>query len=120
TQLPLQQCPSAPRARVAQDFPALQAAAGDYTNTHGVNAASCTLAGWPLYDPPDRNGALIDVPMKSSFIRDGLSQTFLLEEDAGRPELWRMGRLVSGNSTDGAWADPDFEVALDGSDRTYV
>ena len=31
-----------------------------------------------------------------------------------------MGRLVSGNSTNGAWADPDFEVALDGSDRTYV
>jgi prepilin-type N-terminal cleavage/methylation domain-containing protein len=120
TQLPLQLCPSAPRNRVATDFPSLQAAAGDYSNTHGVNSGYCAFVGWPLYDPPDRNGALIDVPMRSIFIRDGLSQTFLLEEDAGRPQLWRMGRLASGNSTNGAWADPDFEIALDGSDRNFV
>ena len=31
-----------------------------------------------------------------------------------------MGRVVSGNSTNAAWADPDFELALDGSDRTLV
>jgi prepilin-type N-terminal cleavage/methylation domain-containing protein len=120
THLPLQLCPSASSARIATDFPALQAAAGDYTSTHGVNASYCTQIGWPLYEPPDRNGALVDVPITNAAIRDGLSQTFLLEEDAGRPELWRMGRRISGNSTNGAWADPDFEIALDGSDRGYV
>src|SRR5213078_4159828 len=99
TQLAMQLCPSAPRGRIATDFPALQAAVGDYTDTHGVNSGYCTLSGWPLYDPPDRNGVLIDVPMKSTFIRDGLSQTFMMQEDAGRPQLWRMGRVVSGNST---------------------
>lgn len=62
----------------------------------------------------------MDVPLPSAAIRDGLSQTFLLEEDAGRPELWRMGRLADGNSTNGAWADPEFEIALDGADRSYV
>ena len=120
TQLPLQQCPSSPRRRIATDFPGLQAATGDYTSTHGVNAGYCTLSGWPLYVPSDRNGSLVDVPLKSAAIRDGLSQTFLLLEDAGRPDLWRMGRPVSGNSTNGAWADPDFEIALDGADRSYV
>lgn len=120
TQLAMQLCPSAPRGRIAVDFPALQAAVGDYTNTHGVNSGYCTLNGWPFYEPPDRNGVLVDVPTKSTFIRDGLSQTFLLVEDAGRPQLWRMGQVVSGNSTNAAWADPDFELALDGSDRTLV
>lgn len=120
TQLPLQQCPSSSPGRIASDFPALKAAAGDYTSSHGVNAGYCQLSGWPLYDPPDRNGSLIDVPLKCAAIRDGLSQTFLLQEDAGRPEMWRMGRQVGGDSTNGAWADPDFEIALDGSDRGYI
>lgn len=120
TQLPLQQCPSSSHGRIASDYPDLQAAAGDYTSTHGVNCGYCVLSGWPLYDPPDRNGALIDVPLKSAAIRDGLSQTFLLQEDAGRPELWRKGRIGLGESTNGAWADPDFEIALDGSDRGNV
>ena len=118
--LSLQQCPSAPANRVATDIPGLFAAAGDYTSTHGVNSGYCTLAGWPLYSPPDNNGVLVDAVTTSASISDGLSQTFLLQEDAGRPELWRMGRRVNGNSTNGAWADPDFEIALDGADRGYV
>jgi prepilin-type N-terminal cleavage/methylation domain-containing protein len=120
SQLALQQCPSAQPGRIAMDFPDLKAAAGDYTNTHGVNSGFCTLSGWPLYDPPDRNGVLIDRPTKMAAIRDGLSQTFLLQEDAGRPELWRKGRMGLGDSTNAAWADPDFEIALDGSDRGYI
>ena len=120
TQLSLQLCPSAPRGRVGLDFPDLEAAAGDYTSTHGVNSGYCTMNGWPLYAPPDRNGVLVDVPTKSAAIRDGLSQTFLLQEDAGRPELWRMGRRVNGSSINAAWADPDFEIALDGSDKLLV
>src|SRR5205823_7351043 len=62
TQLPLQLCPSAPRGRVGMEVSTLEAAAGDYTSTHGVNNGYCVLNGWPLYSPPDRNGVLVDVP----------------------------------------------------------
>ncbi len=46
--------------------------------------------------------------------------TFLLVEDAGRPELYRMGRHAVGGAGNGAWADPDYELALDGSDTLYT
>jgi prepilin-type processing-associated H-X9-DG protein len=39
-----------------------------------------------------------------------------LVEDAGRPELWRMGRRIAGTSASAGWADPSYEIALDGSD----
>jgi hypothetical protein len=82
-----------------------------------VNPGYCLLAGWPLFDPPQLNGVLIDRPMRLADISDGLSSTFLIQEDAGRPELWRMGRRAPGVSGNAGWADPNYEIALDGSDR---
>jgi hypothetical protein len=116
--LSVQICPSAPgRNRFDTAWGDLRPAAGDYTNTHGVNHEYCAMQGWALFDPPDLNGALTDQPCPRSNIKDGLSQTFLLQEDAGRPQLWKMGHLVASESSSAAgWADPNFEIALDGSD----
>ena len=36
-------------------------------------------------------------------------------EDAGRPELWEMGRRAGGSAGNPAWDDPNYELALDGS-----
>jgi prepilin-type N-terminal cleavage/methylation domain-containing protein len=111
-------CPSAPgRHRFGNEWGDLRPAAGDYACTHGVNHEYCQMQGWPLYDPPDANGAITDRPCPRSWIKDGLAQTFLLQEDAGRPELWKMGRRAAGESSSAAgWADPNYELALDGSD----
>jgi len=111
-------CPSAPSGpRFDSSFPDILPAAGDYAPTHGVNAKYCRIAGWPLYDPPDENGLLIFQPLRAADVRDGLSQTITLVEDAGRPELWRVGRhRAAGIATDAGWADPSYEIALDGSD----
>jgi prepilin-type N-terminal cleavage/methylation domain-containing protein/prepilin-type processing-associated H-X9-DG protein len=118
TPLPFLLCPSAPSGRrVDAAFPDILPAAGDYTPTHGVNAKYCRLVGWPLYDPPDENGMLIFQPLRAADVRDGLSQTIALVEDAGRPELWRVGRRrAAGVASDAGWADPNYEIALDGSD----
>lgn len=121
TQLPLMICPSSPDLnRVDSGWPGILPAVGDYSGTHGVNHGYCELQGWQVYNPPDRNGVLIDKPCRLSWIRDGQSQTFLLQEVAGRPDLYRMGRSVTGQATNGGWADPDYETALDGSDRLLV
>lgn len=111
-------CPSAPSGnRFDSSFPDILPAAGDYAPTHGVNAKYCRLVGWPLYDPPDENGLLIFQPLRAADVRDGLSQTITLVEDAGRPELWRVGRRrAAGIAPDAGWADPNYEIALDGSD----
>ncbi len=111
-------CPSAPSGpRVDSSQPDILPAAGDYAPTHGVNAKYCRIAGWPLYDPPDENGLLIFQPLRAADVMDGLSQTITLVEDAGRPELWRVGwRRSAGVAPDAGWADPNYEIALDGSD----
>jgi prepilin-type processing-associated H-X9-DG protein len=117
TRLALLCCPSSPkRFRVDQTLGELLPAAGDYVSTHGVNGKYCLLVGWPLYDPPDENGILTQTPCRAAQVTDGLSQTLLLVEDAGRPELWKMGRRIDGRAGNPAWADPYYEVALDGSD----
>ena len=121
TRLAIMICPSTPRARrVDEARGELLPAAGDYASTHGVNHDYCELSSWPLYSPFDNNGVLTDEPCRLCSIQDGLSQTFLLQEDAGRPQLWRMGRFVPGRSTEAGWADPGYEIALDGSDRSYI
>jgi prepilin-type N-terminal cleavage/methylation domain-containing protein len=117
TKLSVLICPSSPDQQRADDaWPDLLPAAGDYVSSHGVNHGYCDLAGWPYYSPDDENGVLTTRPIPLCRITDGLSNTFLLQEDAGRPQLWRMGRLASGRSSDAGWADPEYEIALDGSD----
>jgi prepilin-type N-terminal cleavage/methylation domain-containing protein/prepilin-type processing-associated H-X9-DG protein len=116
TRLSIMICPSSPTARRFDEALPERPAAGDYAPTHGVNAKYCNLVGWPVYSPPDHNGILTLERCRVAEVTDGLSQTILLVEDAGRPELWKMGRRIAGKAGNCGWADPHFEVALDGSD----
>ncbi len=85
---------------------------------HWVNSSGyCDLVGWSHYTPPDQNGVMTeDRVCRIADIKDGTSQTLMIVEDCGRPELWRMGGKAEGRSSAGGWADPDLEIALDGSD----
>jgi prepilin-type N-terminal cleavage/methylation domain-containing protein/prepilin-type processing-associated H-X9-DG protein len=118
TPLAVLTCPSSPEGdRVDQNIPDILPASGDYAPTHGVNSKYCKLVGWPLYNPPDENGVLIYKALRPAAVSDGLSQTITLVEDAGRPQLWRMSRRqAAGVAHDSGWADPMYELALDGSD----
>ena len=40
-------------------------------------------------------------------IPDGLSNTFMLVEGAGRPQHWVAGKLASGTPTGANWANPE-------------
>jgi prepilin-type N-terminal cleavage/methylation domain-containing protein/prepilin-type processing-associated H-X9-DG protein len=114
-------CPSVPASdRRDTSRPDLPLAAGDYAPTHGVNEGYCLRSGWPPYFPKDENGILTFEGCRAADVTDGLSQTITLVEDAGRPQLWRMGRRIAGVAPDGGWADPGYEIALDGSDMLLV
>jgi prepilin-type N-terminal cleavage/methylation domain-containing protein/prepilin-type processing-associated H-X9-DG protein len=116
-QIRLLYCPSAPGGDRVDDQVPFRPAASDYTVYHGVNPNYCDLVGWPHYNPPAQNGAMTTTPCRIIDIKDGTSQTFLVVEDSARPLLYRMGgHLAAGASSAAGWADPNLEIALDGSD----
>jgi prepilin-type processing-associated H-X9-DG protein len=47
-------------------------------------------------------------------ILDGTSNTLVITEDAGRPQIWRVGRLVAGRTSGAGWADRDNEFITHG------
>jgi prepilin-type N-terminal cleavage/methylation domain-containing protein/prepilin-type processing-associated H-X9-DG protein len=97
------QCPSAKPGRLH----AFQIVTGtgtaaciDYAPIREVDR---TLADLGLIDPVgDYSGAMPLNSMKRlTDITDGASNTILVAESAGRPEAWRMGRLVPGEIVPG-------------------
>lgn len=114
------QCPSAPEVR-RQAGPVLLGP-GDYGSVNTVRRRFYTANGIPNFPVPgsapgdEAIGALRrvdDTPILS--ISDGTSQTILIAEDAGRPNLFQKGKDTTNNTADGwGWADPDCGFSLDG------
>jgi prepilin-type N-terminal cleavage/methylation domain-containing protein/prepilin-type processing-associated H-X9-DG protein len=96
---------------------AVRAARTDYGPD---NAYSSTLEGLGLVDVTvNRNGVLqVNNAWTIAEIRDGTSNTFVLSEVAGRPDLWRAGRQIdTGVQNDGGWADDSNEYITHGFTR---
>jgi prepilin-type N-terminal cleavage/methylation domain-containing protein/prepilin-type processing-associated H-X9-DG protein len=124
-QTPLQVlvCPSAPRpGRTDDRLTPLHLATGDYTNMNGVNTGFYTVNRLPVPPTAASRGILtLGVTTTIASVTDGMSNTILLVEDAGRPELWRVGRRVEGRlAHGGGWADQEYELDLDGTDSQGI
>jgi prepilin-type processing-associated H-X9-DG protein/prepilin-type N-terminal cleavage/methylation domain-containing protein len=109
TQLEVFQCPSAKRDRwvtVVEDPKNYayggRGACGDYAGVLEIDAG---LAQLGLVDPTaNREGVLTQNYLaRFADITDGASQTILIAECAGRPNLWRAGRQVPGYAPGGVW-----------------
>jgi prepilin-type N-terminal cleavage/methylation domain-containing protein/prepilin-type processing-associated H-X9-DG protein len=110
TQLPVYQCPSAAANRwvTAAEDPANYAyggkgACGDYARVREIDTRLVALG---LVDPAAcYKGALSDNYLaRFADIVDGTSQTLMVTECAGRPQLWRAGQRVSGGyAAGGVW-----------------
>ena len=85
------------------------------------NAYSANLESAGYVDVSvNRNGILqVNKAYGIPEVTDGTSNTFLVSEDAGRPDEHRAGRLyASGGQTDGGWADHNSEYIIHGFDAT--
>jgi prepilin-type N-terminal cleavage/methylation domain-containing protein/prepilin-type processing-associated H-X9-DG protein len=100
-QIPILYCPSSANGpNRVDDTYGFRPAVSDYTVYHGINHGYCDIVGWPYYNPPDQNGAMTSTVCRIVDITDGTS----------------MGGLATGTASAGGWADPNLEIALDGSD----
>jgi prepilin-type N-terminal cleavage/methylation domain-containing protein len=117
-QIRTMQCPSAPfldRTDPSFQFPP---ACADYTVTKGVNEVLPLIGLVP--PTPDFSGVLTDFDTtRFADVIDGLSNTIMLAEDAGRWQVWQNGQLLpvelGGYASGGGWADDKNPISLVGS-----
>ena len=115
-------CPSAPGSRKTPSN-GINLGPGDYGSVNAIRRRFYTANGLTNFPFPGTNagdeapGALKKVtPTPLLGITDGLSNTLLLGEDSGRPNLFQKGFGDTGVvTTDGyGWADPDSGCSIDG------
>jgi prepilin-type N-terminal cleavage/methylation domain-containing protein len=143
TQLSFMQCPSAPGYRtmvytdqLSQVFYganwSVTLAAGDYAVDDGVNSSWMDINNVPHPAGQDTRGLLHgNVAPRIASITDGTSNTIMVSEDAGRPDLYLDGRLIpvgtvipwyqggkavtqSNEGSGAGWADYNSEFYTDG------
>jgi prepilin-type N-terminal cleavage/methylation domain-containing protein/prepilin-type processing-associated H-X9-DG protein len=156
TVIPTLICPSSPEPTRLDGLPELAtgsgstwtatiAAATDYSPTIGVDQRLATLevSGTPVFDPntvgppgtqgPGSGAIIKNAKPRFADITDGLSNTILYAESAGRPYLYQRGNRIgtigsatTGTATNfingGGWARPASEFTIDGAtaDGTQV
>jgi prepilin-type N-terminal cleavage/methylation domain-containing protein/prepilin-type processing-associated H-X9-DG protein len=140
-QLKIMQCPSAKANRMhIEAYPATAdntpwGGCIDYAAIKGIRTGAGQLAISGLVDPVgNAEGVMPDSEMRRfADVTDGTSNTVLIAECAGRPELWRAGRQIplaeldptnprypiedaaGGDMPGGAWAEQQNAFFLDGS-----
>jgi len=117
-------CPSAPDSRKPSVISSRQLGnlgPGDYGSVNAIrrrfyNANGLTFP-LPGTAPGDELPGILtrDVDTPLAAVLDGLSNTILIGEDAGRPNLFQKGRDTNNITADGhGWADPDCGFSIDG------
>ncbi|VTR95553.1 Uncharacterized protein OS=Pirellula staleyi (strain ATCC 27377 / DSM 6068 / ICPB 4128) GN=Psta_0603 PE=4 SV=1: N_methyl_2: SBP_bac_10 [Gemmata massiliana] len=131
TKLKTFECPSSPNGQVIDGAPDTSpawtniVANGDYSGFYGVSPELETLGLITTGTGKVDNGAISKTTkLNFSAFSDGLSNTLHLTESAGRPNVYRNGKLViSANGLNrvngGGWCRPASELnILRGSDAT--
>ena len=130
TQLVLFNCPSMPEGTRFDTTISARPACGDYSTVSALKTfVAINCFG---YNPkgnaedPRMLGALVkDQVTRISEITDGTSNTIMIAEDAGRPNLYAYGGMLVDPATasfavtpqQGGWADPGAPFSIDGSNQ---
>ncbi|HMP59442.1 MAG TPA: DUF1559 domain-containing protein [Gemmatales bacterium] len=96
------------------------AAASDYGVINGVRDELCNRVGIPHMPGQDAPGAMeVNHRRALTDIHDGSSNTMLITECVGRPDLWELRRRTPFGPPPrvggGGWADRNSEFVLDGA-----
>ncbi len=117
-------CPSTPIPNHMDSSSSPTGACGDYQSVNALKTfVGINCFGYPnlLSTDPRLAGCLEeDSATPAMRITDGLSQTIIVAEDAGRPEQYMFGGVMYQNPQDfkeGAWANPNAAFSIDGSNQ---
>ncbi len=114
TQLTMFQCPSTTEGPRVDTKYKSKPACSDYNATTDVSRKLALLGIVP--PSGDLRGVLVgNQTTRRSAITDGSSNTIIIAEVAGRPDLWNAGHKVVGNVPGGAWAAHQGPFGLNGS-----
>ena len=111
------QCPSTPeRNEFCVTSGNVKAAPADYAPNNAINSALLALGLIDQESFDNRNGVMrVNELCRFANITDGLSNTLVIAEDAGRPGRYRTGgKKISGTQSDGGWANRDNEYITHG------
>jgi prepilin-type N-terminal cleavage/methylation domain-containing protein len=114
THLQVFQCPSVPKRNRTYVSNGQTVAAGDYGPNNAIDGANLVPLG--LVDDVGKFEGVLKVNLlcKVSQVTDGTSNTLVIAEDAGRPDLYRVGKQVSGTVSGAGWADRENEYITHG------
>jgi prepilin-type N-terminal cleavage/methylation domain-containing protein/prepilin-type processing-associated H-X9-DG protein len=128
TQMKVWNCPSTlPGQRVDSTIAAMPAC-GDYGSINGIkDFVGINCFGYVLHDGGQNTDSRLlgvlsrDKPARWQDIKDGASNTIMVAEDAGRPDLYIVGGVKGDPSItgwkQGGWADPGAPFSIDGSNQ---
>ena len=88
----------------------------DYPISESIGAPASILMGVPPNpNDPRAQGFFIgsNRPTRISEVTDGLSNTFMVFEDAGRPEFWGPGGFGGQTSNKQDWSDPENRITVE-------
>jgi prepilin-type N-terminal cleavage/methylation domain-containing protein/prepilin-type processing-associated H-X9-DG protein len=124
SRLKVVECPSAPNGPVVDGAPDTSppwipiVANGDYAAIYGVDPRLVSLGLVDTASTGVENGAVSrSIKLRFADLSDGLSNTLHVTESAGRPDLYRNGRIVrKANGTDrvngGGWCRPASDLPM--------
>ena len=122
SRLKMMECPSAPNGTIIDGAPETSwsniVANGDYSGFYGVSPELVTLGLVPAGTARVDNGAISKTAnLTFANFTDGLSNTLHLTESAGRPNIYRNGKLVIPASgltrvNGGGWCRPASELNI--------
>jgi prepilin-type N-terminal cleavage/methylation domain-containing protein/prepilin-type processing-associated H-X9-DG protein len=124
TQMKVFNCPSTPAGLRNDTTIAAMPACGDYSSLNGIKdfvAINCVgiIIKNPATDTRLFGVLQRDKPARWVDITDGASNTIMVAEDAGRPDLYIAGSVKGDPSIagwkQGGWADPGAPFSIDGS-----
>lgn len=132
-------CPSTPASSLDPTW-VVGAYSGDYGTTNEIKPAYYTANGLPDLSANSTGALAKGTATKLADITDGTSNTFMVCESAGKPDVWAFQRKMTAtgyasspikakdkvvvlngnyyNQNGNGWADPDTGFALDGTNPT--